>query len=209
MFARFVLSALVVASLALGTFAPAGADGPPADTAAPVYAYDVQVVMVVGTTADLAERAPDWGFQGGVPLTTLAWPDRLLRLKQRGETTLLLDAHTTAIGGQPTETNRQLVRARKVYDRSDESNEYYKATTVTEGVTVKLLGTPDTQQYEFQVEWALPSGETLLLGSWRVHGTIAPQGGKTLVLSHREQVRDAAGELRDVEIYGFLARQPM
>jgi hypothetical protein len=180
------------------------ADAPPMPGA---HVYDVQAVMVLGKSPGVAELVPDWGGPVSAPLTTMAWNQRLLLLKQRGETTLLLDGRTTAVDGMPTELSRNWARFLRLFDRSDETNEYWKNSTVNEGVTVKLKApSADFLEYEAQVNWSLPrQGEGApLQGSWRMKGTVPMPDGKTLVLSHREQVPEEGQAPRDVELYVFV-----
>lgn len=200
----------VAAALAL-SFGVGG--GVRADAPEPVgQSFHVEVVMVVGNTPETAEHGPDWGFADGVPATSLSWPERLALLKTRGTTTLLLDGHTTAMDGVPTEITRNVARFERLYDRSDVNNEFFKASTFNEGVTVKLRANDAYLEYEAAVNWLLPAqdaGRPPFQGTWRVKGSIPHGVGPTLVFSHREQVAEPGHAPQDVEIYAFLTPSPV
>jgi hypothetical protein len=202
---RFLLLAALGLILGMGPRADADEPGP-----SPVnWHFDVKVVMVQGATPDMAEKPPAWAVgEDGQPVVSTPWSALLPLLKKRGETTLLLDSMTTTVTDVPTEVELNRARLFDTYERSDRSNEFRKASTINEGVSVKLNPSARWVQYEASVSWILPSQAELkmpLQGRWRVKGTWGGMVmGKTLVLSHREQVREAGVDAVDVELYAFL-----
>lgn len=206
---------IVVGLLALSALALALAPATPARSdervGAPAWTFDVQAVMVRPADAAMSERVPDWGFEGGLPLTRLGWVDRLGVLQQRGETALLLDGHVTAQANVPVEIVQSRARLEQILDRNDQENAYWKTSTFLEGVTVKLKPAGSALEYEAQVQWLLPRqepGPPPFQGTWRVKGVLPELGRSTLVLSHREQVVEAEHALAAVEIYVFLTSRP-
>lgn len=197
-------AALALGALSVGT---AAADAPPAHS--PTWAFDVKVVMVHGSRPELAEEPPVFATDDPhAPVVKRPWSELLGILKARGETTVLLDSMTTTHVGTKAEIEQNRARIEDVYERRDMHNEYRKASTLNEGVKAMLLPTGRSLEYEAMVSWLHPAqakGALPFQGRWRVRGTwTALDRGPTLVLSHREQIREAGHAPVDLELYAFV-----
>jgi hypothetical protein len=204
----YALALALLGSLPLA--GSARAEGEPARA----WVFDLRVVRVVGPPA-LGEAGPDWASPGGgLPVTTTPWRNLLDLLKQRGETTVLLDRRVTAVSGEPASIADTQVAAARVFERRDRSNETWRAGVIETGVRGDLLADARTT-YKIDVKWELGGGDpeaVPLQGSAAWTGSWPLLGGETLVLTHRQQLARPGGGTgvpAGVEIYAFLTARPV
>ncbi len=203
-FFLFVLSSSVPASAGTSVVAPSPAGA--------CWAYHVRVVRVIDTDLASAETAPVLpGLTDASPFTTAVWPDALATLRARGDTLLLLDRTATGLVGSRVNLRDDQAQPVDVYERRDATNESHKSSMLHAGAAVQVL-TGEGLDYDVDVTWILGArradeGAGFVQGSASWKGSCPPLDGRTLVLSHRQQVERVRGEAVAVEIYAFVSAQ--
>jgi hypothetical protein len=205
---------VVAAILAVGAAVVLARDGAVADDAVPArttpagWVFDLRVVGVV-VPRDVSEKGPPFDeVPAGGPLVATPWPVLLQTLKARGSTRLLLDRRVTALpGAGRVEIDDSQTRGVEMLNRRDASNETWVSGVIDTGVKAALT-TGDAFGYVIEVRWATdakaPNAPPLLQGRTGWQGAWPAFDGRTLVLSHRQQI-DAPGlDPTGLEIYVFL-----
>lgn len=199
---------LVVAAAVLFSQAcPVGAeDEAPAESPRGQWVYDLRVVKVVGDV-DLAARPAPWAeSSNGSPVVEATWPDLLKAAKGRGVTTILMDQRMTTVANREVNVTQSRAAHMEVFDRRDQNNAHWKGSVLNEGCQAKLLP-GDHVDYEVSVQWsqAQAASRLPLQATSRWRGSAFHFPGKTLVLSHREQV-DVGGDAPvTVELWAFVS----
>ena len=207
------LSLALLAGLCAMGWQPAVADDKPAAKAPAtpnVWIYDVRMVRVDPATPEGAEKPGPFADLSGTT-TRATWPEALAALKNRGQTTLLMDQRVTALESEKgmVETSRSMPMLAASF--ADDNNRQLRSLRMMVGCQAALLtggAGGATFSYDLEVKWTLhhpvadlgsPEVKTRWSGS---HTTLA---GKTLVLHSREQVLASDGKsLRAVEIYALV-----
>ena len=205
-----LLSLLIAGCLALIalTSPSAVAEDEPDRSPSGVWVFDVKVVRVFTTGYDVPETVGVWE-PGGDGTTTKSWPEILKALKARGETRLLLDQRTTTVmdyRATIADTQNQQI---KQYLNSDLQNERHGGSNLDSGTSVKLSPkAPNIVEYSVMAKWLLPQREgelRALLGTVTWNGTHPRLDGRTLVLTHRQQLETHTGARQGLELYALIA----
>ena len=197
--APLVLLVLAVGLLSSGP-QPAGADEGPQG----MWVYDIHLVRVDTTTPEVVEAAP--AFLGAGTTVTESWAALLAKLKDRGQTTVLLDQRITSLPGSEILVRDTGDRQIEQFSRRDRNNETWQSSTLSSGASVKLK-TTDHVAYSIEFKWMLDREEgelrpLLSTASWSGMHTLLD--GRTLALRYAKQVRLEHREPRGVELYAFV-----
>jgi hypothetical protein len=191
-------------------FNPAVAEDKPAakaESSPAVWIYDVRLVRVDPAAAEGAEKAGPFAKANGTT-TSASWPEALAALKNRGQTTLLMDQRVTALEG--TKAEAKMVRSLPVLAAAfqDKANRQLRSARLQTGCNAALTTTGASFFYDVEVKLALhpptdDMGAPEMTTRWS--GSHTTLSGKTLVLHSREQILSADGKSqRAVELYALI-----
>jgi hypothetical protein len=186
--------------------------------------FDVRIVRVDTPTPAGVEQ-PCALLKGAQTTTALPWPELLGLLKKRGTTRLLMDRRLTSTTGVVVRGSeeRQMpilqLNSRSVRE-GEGGTENQAAARLRSGCKAEFLVSTErpagaSLSYKLETRGVLESsskqaeGATETLHTWDgAHPLFGLAGPETLVLSHREQVRDPGDDAaRGVEIYCFVTLQ--
>lgn len=175
------------------------------------WTFDVRAVRVDASSPDIVEKHAPWevdaqGREVASPAVDLPWTKILAALKERGQTTILVDQQLTGVKGQEVDMIQNRDHQVRTFQGADINNERWIGSVVSTGTKAKLL-VGDVFEYEAEVRWAHSTKEPiggLPTGMVRWRGSYAVESGETLVLHHRNQKASPGVESNGIELYVFL-----